>query len=212
MNPTLLIELLTEELPPKALPKLGAAFADNLFAELQKLGFVPAETEYTTFASPRRLAVSIPNVAAVQPEQNIEKRGPAVAAGFKDGNPTPALLGFARSCGLAAEDVANLETVNDGKQDVFVYRMSKAGAALSTLLDGLVAATLKKLPAPKMMRWGERDGQFIRPVHGLVMLHGDDVIAGQVLHLTAGRTTQGHRFLSSGELVLNNAAEYARKL
>ncbi len=212
MNPTLLIELLTEELPPKALPKLGAAFADNVFAELQKLGFVPAETEYTTFASPRRLAVSIPNVAAVQPEQNIEKRGPAVAAGFKDGNPTPALLGFARSCGLAADAIASLETVNDGKQDVYVYRMSKAGAALSTLLDGLVAATLKKLPAPKMMRWGEREGQFIRPVHGLVMLHGDNVIDGQVLHLTADRKTQGHRFLSKGELVLNSAAEYARVL
>ncbi|QZA77952.1 glycine--tRNA ligase subunit beta [Deefgea tanakiae] len=212
MNPTLLIELFTEELPPKALPKLGAAFADHIFAELQKLGFVPADTEYTTFASPRRLAVSIPNVAAVQPEQNIEKRGPAVVAGFKDGNPTPALLGFARSCGLAPEAVTSLETVNDGKQDVFVYRMSKAGEALSAVLSGLVATTLKKLPAPKMMRWGDRDGQFIRPVHGLVMLHGDDVIDGQVLHLTAGRTTQGHRFLSAGELILKTASEYARVL
>ncbi|MBM5571953.1 MULTISPECIES: glycine--tRNA ligase subunit beta [Deefgea] len=212
MNPTLLIELFTEELPPKALPKLGAAFADHLFAELQKLGFVPAGTEYTTFASPRRLAVSIPNVAAVQPEQHIEKRGPAVTAGFKDGNPTPALLGFARSCGLAADAVSSLETVHDGKQDVYVYRMSKAGEALSAVLSGLVAATLKKLPAPKMMRWGDREGQFIRPAHGLVMLHGDDVIAGQVLHLSAGRTTQGHRFLSNGELVLNSASEYARKL
>ena len=212
MNPTLLIELFTEELPPKALPKLGAAFAGHIFAELQKLGFVPADAEYTTFASPRRLAVSIPNVAAVQPEQNIEKRGPAVASGFKDGNPTPALLGFARSCGLAPEAVASLETVNDGKQDVFVYRMSKAGEALSSVLSALVAVTLKKLPAPKMMRWGDRDGQFIRPVHGLVILHGDDVIDGQVLHLTAGRTTQGHRFLSAGELILKTASEYARVL
>lgn len=212
MNPTLLIELFTEELPPKALPKLGAAFADNLFAELQKLGFVPEGTEYTTFASPRRLAVSIPNVAAVQPEQHIEKRGPAVAAGFKDGNPTPALLGFARSCGLAADAVSSLETVHDGKQDVYVYRMSKAGEALSAVLSGLVAATLKKLPAPKMMRWGDREGQFIRPAHGLVMLHGDDVVEGQVLHLTAGRSTLGHRFLSSGELILNTASEYPRKL
>jgi len=212
MNPTLLIELFTEELPPKALPKLGAAFADQLFAELQKLGFVPADTEYTTFASPRRLAVSIPNVAAVQPEQHIEKRGPAVAAGFKDGNPTPALLGFARSCGLAADAVSSLETVHDGKQDVYVFRMSKAGEALSAVLSGLVAATLKKLPAPKMMRWGDREGQFIRPAHGLVMLHGDEVVEGQVLHLTAGRSTLGHRFLSSGELILNTASEYARKL
>ncbi|WP_027470020.1 glycine--tRNA ligase subunit beta [Deefgea rivuli] len=212
MNPTLLIELFTEELPPKALPKLGAVFAESIFAELVKLGFVPEGTEFVPFASPRRLAVSIPNVAAVQPEQNIEKRGPAVASGFKDGNPTPALLGFARSCGLAPEAVASLETVNDGKQDVFVFRSSKAGEAMSAVLSTVVAAALKKLPAPKMMRWGEREGQFIRPVHGLVMLHGDDVIAGQVLHLTAGRTTQGHRFLSSGELVLNNASEFARVL
>lgn len=212
MNPTLLIELLTEELPPKALPVLGAVFADTIFAELQKLGFVPAGTEYITFASPRRLAVSIPNVAAVQPEQNIEKRGPAVAAGFKDGKPTPASLGFARSCGLAAEALADLETLHDGKQDIYVFRSSKAGEALSAVLSTAVAATLKKLPAPKMMRWGEREGQFIRPVHGLVMLHGDDVIAGQVLHLTSDRKTQGHRFLSSGELVLNTASEYPRLL
>ena len=198
MNPTLLIELLTEELPPKALPKLGAVFAESIFAELVKLGFAPADTEYIIFASPRRLAVSIPNVAAVQPEQKIEKRGPAVASGFKDGQPTPALLGFARSCGLGAQAVADLETMHDGKQDIYVFRSSKAGEALSALLGGVVAASLKKLPAPKMMRWGEREGQFIRPVHGLVMLHGDDVIAGQVLHLTSDRKTKGHRFLSSG--------------
>ncbi|QKJ66633.1 glycine--tRNA ligase subunit beta [Deefgea piscis] len=212
MNPTLLIELLTEELPPKALPKLGAVFADTIFAELQKLGFVPADAQYTTFASPRRLAVSIANVAAVQPEQAIEKRGPAVAAGFKDGQPTPALLGFARSCGLAADAVNSLEKLHDGKQEVFVFRMTKAGQALDEVLAGIVAAALKKLPAPKLMRWGDRDGQFIRPVHGLMMLHGDDLIAGQILHLNSRRSTLGHRFLSSGELVLSNADDYARLL
>ncbi|WP_288842602.1 glycine--tRNA ligase subunit beta [uncultured Deefgea sp.] len=212
MNPTLLIELLTEELPPKALPKLGAVFAESIFAELQKMGFVPADTAYVTFASPRRLAVSIPNVAAVQPEQAIEKRGPAVAAGFKDGQPTPALLGFARSCGLTADAVNSLEKLHDGKQDVFVFRMSKPGQTLNEVLAGIVAAALKKLPAPKLMRWGDRDGQFIRPVHGLMMLHGDDLIAGQILHLNSRRSTLGHRFLSSGELVLSSADDYARML
>ncbi|WP_157314301.1 glycine--tRNA ligase subunit beta [Chitinibacter sp. GC72] len=212
MNPTLLIELFTEELPPKALPKLGAAFADGIFAELVKLGFAPAGAEAVTFASPRRLAVTIADVAAVQPEQSIEKRGPAVSAGMKDGKPSPALLGFARSCGLAPEAIDSLETVHDGKQDVYVFRSVKAGEPLAAVLSDIVAATLKKLPAPKMMRWADREGQFIRPVHGLTMLHGSDVIAGQVLHLESGRITRGHRFLSKGEISLNTAEGYARQM
>ncbi|QLI81040.1 glycine--tRNA ligase subunit beta [Chitinibacter fontanus] len=212
MNPTLLIELFTEELPPKALSKLGAAFADGIFAELVKLGFVAGDAEAVTFASPRRLAVTIANVAAVQPEQTIEKRGPAVAAGMKDGKPSPALLGFARSCGLAPEAVESLETVHDGKQDVYVFRSVKAGEALAAVLSDIVAATLKKLPAPKMMRWADREGQFIRPVHGLTMLHGSDVIAGKVLHLESGRVTRGHRFLSNGDISINSAEGYARQM
>ncbi|WP_373974312.1 glycine--tRNA ligase subunit beta [Chitinibacter sp. SCUT-21] len=212
MNPTLLIELFTEELPPKALPKLGTAFADGIFAELVSRGFAAADAEAVTFASPRRLAVTIANVAAVQPEQTIEKRGPAVSAGMKDGKPSPALLGFARSCGLAPEAVDSLETVHDGKQDVYVFRSVKAGEPLAAVLSDIVAATLKKLPAPKMMRWADREGQFIRPVHGLTMLHGSDVIAGKVLHLDAGRTTRGHRFLSNGEISINTAEGYARQM
>lgn len=212
MNPTLLIELLTEELPPKALLKLGTAFAGGIFEELAKLGFAAKDADYATYASPRRLAVSIPAVAAIQPDQQIEKKGPAVASGFKDGQPTPALLGFARSCGLAADQLDQLEKMSDGKQDVFVYRSLKKGEALAGVLSGIIEATLKKLPAPKMMRWGDRDGQFIRPVHRLTVLHGADVIPARVLHLEAGRTTLGHRFLSSGEIVLGDATEYAGKL
>ncbi len=212
MNPTLLIELFTEELPPKALPKLGATFAESIAAELVKLGFAPASSEVNTFASPRRLAVTVADVAAVQPEQAIEKRGPAVSAGFKDGQPSPALLGFARSCGLSAEQLDQLGTVHDGKQDVYVFRSVKAGEPLATVLADIVAAAVKKLPAPKMMRWADRDGQFIRPVHGLIMLHGDEVVPGQVLHLSSGQTTRGHRFLSQGELTIANAAGYARQM
>ena len=209
MNPTLLIELLTEELPPKALVRLGAAFSAGIFDELAKLGFVAKDAEYASFASPRRLAVSIPGVMAVQPEQQIERKGPAVAAGFKDGQPTPALLGFARSCGVAAEQ---LKKGSDGKQEVFIFRSTKPGESLVNVLSGIIEAALKKLPAPKMMRWGDRDGQFIRPVHRLTVLHGADVVAARVLHLEAGRTTLGHRFLSQGEITLAHADEYAGKL
>ncbi|MBS1156978.1 MAG: glycine--tRNA ligase subunit beta [Proteobacteria bacterium] len=212
MNPTLLIELLTEELPPKALVRLGAAFSSAIFDELAKLGFVAKETEYASYASPRRLAVSIPGVAAIQPEQRIERKGPAVAAGFKDGKPTPALLGFARSCGIAPEALDQLEQGSDGKQDVFIFRSVKPGESLVAVLSGIIEAALKKLPAPKMMRWGDRDGQFIRPVHRLTVLHGADVVPARVLHLESGRATLGHRFLSTGEITLARAEEYAGKL
>ena len=209
MNPTLLIELLTEELPPKALARLGTAFSTGIFDELAKLGFVAKETEYASFASPRRLAISIPSVAAIQPEQHIERKGPAVAAGLKDGQPTPALLGFARSCGVSVDQLA---TGSDGKQEVFLFRTVKAGEALTNVLSGIIESTLKKLPAPKMMRWGDRDGQFIRPIHRLTVLHGEEVIPAKVLHLSSGRTTLGHRFLSQGEITLAHADEYAGKL
>ena len=212
MNQTLLIELLTEELPPKALGRLGAAFSGAIFDELAKLGFAAKDAECATFASPRRLAISIPAVAAIQPDQQIEKKGPAVAAGFKDGQPTPALLGFARSCGLAADQLDQLEKGSDGKQDVFLFKTIKSGQPLAAVLSGIIEAALKKLPAPKMMRWGDRDGQFIRPVHRLTVLHGADVIPARVLHLESGRTTLGHRFLSQGEIVLAHADEYAGKL
>ncbi|TJZ79052.1 glycine--tRNA ligase subunit beta [Chitiniphilus eburneus] len=209
MSQTLLIELLTEELPPKALPKLGAVFAQTIFDELARLGFVAKDAQHHAFASPRRLAVTVSGVLAVQPDQHVERRGPAVAAGFKDGAPTPALAGFARSCGV---QVSELEQGSDGKQDVFVFRSVKPGQPLAEVLSGLVDAALRKLPAPKMMRWGDRDGQFIRPVHGLVMLHGADVIPGGVLHLQSGRVTRGHRFLSQGEITLTDAESYARTL
>ncbi|GGP27783.1 glycine--tRNA ligase subunit beta [Silvimonas amylolytica] len=210
MSQTLLIELFTEELPPKALPRLGASFAQTLFDELARLGFVGKDVEFHPFASPRRLAVSIPGVLAVQPDQAVEKKGPAVAAGFKDGQPTPALAGFARSCGVTPDQ---LEKGHDGKQDVFVFRTTKTGEPLANVLSGLVELALKKLPAPKMMRWGSRDGQFIRPIHGLIALHGTDVIPTKALHLDAGRVTRGHRFLSQAdEISLANADTYARTL
>ena len=206
---TLLIELLTEELPPKALEKLANSFADTITDELKKLQFVAADIAANVYASPRRLAVQIPAVAAIQPDQHIVRRGPAVSAGMKDGQPSPALAGFARSCGV---DVAALTTVHDGKQDVFAYESTKAGEALAAVLSGIVATALKKLPAPKMMRWGSLDVQFVRPVHGLMMLHGEQVIAGEVLGLQSRNLTRGHRFLSAGDVTVANADAYARTL
>jgi len=206
---TLLIELLTEELPPKALEKLANSFADTITDELKKLQFVAADTAANVYASPRRLAVQIPAVAAIQPDQHIVRRGPAVSAGMKDGQPSPALAGFARSCGV---DVAALTTVHDGKQDVFAYESTKAGEALAAVLSGIVATALKKLPAPKLMRWGSLDVQFVRPVHGLMMLHGEQVIAGEVLGLQSRNLTRGHRFLSAGDVTVANADAYARTL
>lgn len=206
---TLLIELLTEELPPKALEKLANSFADTITDELKKLQFAPADAAANVYASPRRLAVQIPAVAAIQPDQHIVRRGPAVSAGMKDGQPSPALAGFARSCGV---DVAALTTVHDGKQDVYAYESTKAGEALSAVLSGIVATALKKLPAPKLMRWADLDLQFVRPVHGLMMLHGEQVIAGEVLGLQSRQLTRGHRFLSAGDVTVANADAYARTL
>ena len=209
MTATLLIELLTEELPPKALEKLAASFADTITDELKKLQFVAGNVQSHVFASPRRLAVQIPAVAAIQPEQHSVRRGPAVASGMKDGQPTPALAGFARSCGV---EVSQLTTVHDGKQDVYAHESTKAGESLSAVLSGIVAGALKKLPAPKLMRWGDLDVQFVRPVHGLMMLHGEQVVAGEVLGLQSGNVTRGHRFLSAGDVTIPSADAYPRTL
>ncbi|KMN79985.1 glycyl-tRNA synthetase subunit beta [Chromobacterium sp. LK11] len=209
MNQTLLIELLTEELPPKALEKLAASFAQTIGDELKKMEFAPADAEATVYASPRRLAVQLADVAALQPDQKITRKGPAVAAGLKDGQPTPALAGFARSCGV---EVSALSTMSDGKQDVYAYESVKQGQPLAAVLAEVVALALKKLPAPKLMRWGSLDVQFVRPVHGLIMLHGDAVVPGEVLGLQSGRHTRGHRFLSEGEVTVAKADAYARTL
>ncbi|MEY4730682.1 MAG: hypothetical protein RL020_1840 [Pseudomonadota bacterium] len=200
-----LIEVFTEELPPKALKKLGESFAKNIFDQLVKQQFVAADVKYAEFATPRRLGISIPNVLAIQPQQNIERKGPAVASAYKDGAPTPALTGFAKACGV---EITALENMSDGKQDVFVFRSTKPGASLDTVLAGVVEAALKQLPAPKLMRWGDGDVQFMRPVHGLVMMHGSRVIPGEVLGLKSSNTTYGHRFLSNGAITIPAADQY----
>ena len=209
MQDTLLIELRTEELPPKSLNTLGQVFASGIFEELKKRGFV-ADGGFTAYATPRRLAVSVEGVQDRQPDQNLTRKGPAVAAGFDaEGKPTPALAGFAKSCGT---DVAALEKHSDGKAEFFAFRSTKPGEQLEQHLAGIVEGVLKKLPIPKMMRWGDKEVQFVRPVHGLVMLHGDRIVPGEVLGLSSGNKMLGHRFLSKGEILVSRADQYEQAL
>lgn len=188
----LLIELGTEELPPKALDDLAGAFARGIVEGLEKRGVAGNYAAARAFASPRRLAVHIPAVAAAQPEQNVERRGPAVAAALgADGAPGKALVGFAQSCGV---EVSALEKLQTDKGEWFVFRAVKPGQPTASLLAEIVTESLKALPIPKAMRWGDRDDTFVRPVHTLLMLHGAEVVDGEVLGLKSGRLSQGHRF------------------
>jgi glycyl-tRNA synthetase beta chain len=206
----LLIELLTEELPPKSLSALGTRFADGIRRGLEELGFVDPGAAHTAFATPRRLAVLIPNVRSEQAEREVERKGPAVASGIgPDGKPTKALEGFARSCGVSIEQ---LQKMSDGKAEYFVFRSRKAGEPLDAHLAAVVREAVKALPIPKLMRWGEREVQFVRPVHGLILLHGSRIVPGEVLGLQAGRTTQGHRFMGSGQISVEHARDYAASL
>ncbi|WP_049261415.1 glycine--tRNA ligase subunit beta [Neisseria bacilliformis] len=209
MTQPLLIELLTEELPPKALNNLGNAFAAAVAEGLEKAQLTDGAAQYAAYASPRRLAVQVSNVKAVQDDQHIVKKGPAVANAMKDGVPTKALEGFARSCGT---DIGSLKIVHDGKQDVYAHEFTQAGKPLAGLLEDIINQAVKKLPIPKVMRWGSSTHTFVRPVHGLVVLHGAEVVPANVLGLQSGNTTLGHRFLSDGPIAIENADAYARQM
>ena len=209
MTQTLLIELLTEELPPKALNNLGNHFAASVAEGLEKAQLIDSEAEFTAYASPRRLAVQVKNVKAVQADQKIVKKGPAVANAMKDGAPTKALEGFARGAGAKIED---LTIVHDGKQDVYAYEYVQTGKPLGELLEDIINQAVKKLPIPKVMRWGSSTFTFVRPVHGLIVLHGGDIVNVSVLGLQSGNKTLGHRFLSSGEIAIENADSYAAQM
>ncbi|RAP56225.1 glycine--tRNA ligase subunit beta [Oleiagrimonas sp. MCCC 1A03011] len=189
---SLLIELGTEELPPKALDALSEAFAQGVVQGLKQQGIEADLAHAHRYCSPRRLAVHIPAVAPMQPDQAIERRGPAVKAGLDaDGQPTRALQGFAGSCGVGVDA---LETIETDKGAWYVYRAVQPGKALAELLPDIVAASLKQLPIPRPMRWADHDYAFVRPAHWLVMLHGADVIDAEIMELRSGRQTRGHRF------------------
>jgi glycyl-tRNA synthetase beta chain len=207
MPASLLIELRTEELPPKSLKRLSESLASGIGDGLKGLGFLSADAEVQPFATPRRLAVRVTGVLDKQPDRTVERRGPSVAAGLDaNGRPTPALAGFARSCGV---EVAKLARVAAEKGDQFAYRFKQKGEPLKSHLAPLLEAVLKKLPVARLMRWGAGEAQFVRPVHGVVLLHGSKVVPGTVLGLNSGNKTLGHRFLSKGAITITHADRYA---
>ncbi|SIQ92033.1 glycine--tRNA ligase subunit beta [Marinobacterium stanieri] len=196
-----LVELGTEELPPKALPTLSAAFMNGITAGLDAAGI--KYTEAKPYASPRRLAVLITNIDAQQPDRAIEKRGPATQA------PEKAVQGFAGSCGVSADQLEVMETP---KGNYYVYRGVEAGQSTASLLPGIISESLNKLPIPKRMRWGASRTEFVRPVKWLCMLLGDEVVEAEVLGLKAGRKTRGHRFHYNHDIELMAPADYAQVL
>jgi glycyl-tRNA synthetase beta chain len=203
-----LVELGTEELPPRALKTLASAFADGIVKRLTdaKLGM----GEATVYASPRRLAVHINALDTQQADQTIQRRGPAVSAAFDaDGNPTKAAEGFAKSCGMAVDQLDRLKT---DKGEWLVTNIEEKGVRTADLLADIVAESLATLPIPKRMRWGDRDAEFVRPAHWLVMLLGDEIIPASVLGLQADRLTRGHRFHSEGDIAIAHADQYAALL
>ncbi|MGH8671649.1 MAG: glycine--tRNA ligase subunit beta [Burkholderiales bacterium] len=207
MQATLLVELLTEELPPKILRELGHAFTLGMFRGLSEQGFLPMATDFDVFTTPRRLAVLAPGVFECQPDSVLERKGPSVASAMdRHGNPTNALRGFANSCGVAVEQ---LERRSDEKGEYFAYTAKRRGETLDAHLSDLVEQVLRKLPVAKLMRWGANEAQFVRPVHQLIMMHGDRIIPGKVLGLQSGNRTLGHRFMGEGEIVIADAGEYA---
>jgi glycyl-tRNA synthetase beta chain len=210
MKQTLLIELLTEELPPKALEKLSTTFADEVFGALKEQALAGADSVCTPYATPRRLALTISNVEALQPDRIIERKGPAVAAGLDaEGKPSKALEGFMRSANVTFE---RLQRASDGKSEYFVAKIEQKGKALDDYLTDIVGQALKKLPVPKLMRWGDKDHQFVRPVHALTVLHGSRVILVEVFGLQSGNVTHGHRFLSSEPITISHADTYESAL
>ena len=203
-----LVEIGTEELPPKALKTLATSFADNVEAELNQAGLSFDKIEW--FAAPRRLAVKVLNLVTQQPSKEIEKRGPAVSAAFDaEGKPTKAAEGWARGCGITVDQA---ERISTDKGEWLVHRAKIEGQPTKNLLNGIVANALAKLPIPKPMRWADKTVQFIRPVHTVTMLLGDELIEGEILGVASARTIRGHRFLGEKEFEIQHADQYPQLL
>ena len=200
----LLIELGTEELPPKSLRQLAESFASNVEAELTKADF--AFEKISWLASPRRLAIVITNLAASQADKIVEKRGPAVTVAFDaEGNATKAAQGWARSNGITVEQAERLVT---DKGEWLLFKAEVKGKTVAEVIPTIAADALAKLPIPKPMRWGATATQFIRPVHTVCMLFGNKLIQGELLGVESDRTIRGHRFLGEAELTINHADDY----
>ncbi|MGL4195833.1 MAG: glycine--tRNA ligase subunit beta, partial [Edwardsiella piscicida] len=205
---TFLVEIGTEELPPKALRSLAQAFADNFRSELDNAGL--AHGDIAWFAAPRRLALKVAALDAAQPDREIEKRGPAIAQAFDaDGKPTKAAEGWARGCGISVEQAERLTT---DKGEWLLYRAQQKGQRAQELLPTLVANALSRLPIPKLMRWGANDTQFVRPVHTVTLLLGSESIPATILGIQSDRVIRGHRFMGETEFTIDNADQYPQIL
>lgn len=204
----LLIEIGTEELPPKTLKTLMDAFE----AEIKK-GLDAADLSYQVthaYAAPRRLAVVVEGLIEKQADKLVERRGPAVASAFDDaGEPTRAVEGFAKSCGVT---VADLERIATDKGEWLVFKQEQAGAETSTLLADIVEKSLQSLPIAKRMKWGDLPGEFVRPVHWLVLLFGDQVVPMATLGVTSGRESRGHRFHHPDDITITSPTSYVAQM
>ncbi len=208
MSRDFLLELGCEELPPKKLYLLSQCLKDEVAKNLEEAGL--AYSEIQTFASPRRLALLIENLAAKQEDKIVERRGPAVKAAFTaDGNPTPAATGFATSCGVS---VADLETLENSKGSWLLYKQQQTGLTVQQLLPNLITAAIARLPIGRGMRWGSSELNFIRPVHWLVMLYGDEVVDATILGQKSERETYGHRVHCPQPFPVPQAADYEQLL
>ena len=213
----LLIELFTEELPPKALPKLGQAFAQGIHDALQAQGLVTSSSNTTSFASPRRLAVRLSQVLALAPEQSfVEKLMPVKVGLDAQGLATPALQKKLAAKGWAEMPVSALERESDGKQEYLVARGTAPGASLTEVLQAAIEAAIAALPIPKVMKYQLADGvtsvKFVRPAHALIALFDTQVIPATVLGLQSGRLTFGHRFLHPAAISIDSADSYEQQL
>lgn len=201
----LLIEIGTEELPPKALSRLSSAFSKGIVEGLDSADL--AHGACKSYAAPRRLAILVHALAESQPDKNIERRGPALTAAFdEEGCPSNAASGFARSCGV---EVDQLETLENDKGSWLVFRSEQQGKPAQELIPSIVQQALDKLPIPKRMRWADLKVQFVRPVHWIVLLFGDEVVNGEILGIHSGRETRGHRFHHPHDIYLGEPAAYA---
>ena len=206
----ILFELGTEELPPKALNTLGKSLYDGVIDELNKAEIGFDQTHSRWYASPRRLAFVLKNIDKAQADKSMQRKGPAVAAAFDaDGNPKPAAIGFARSVN---KDVSDLQTLKTDKGEWLVCEIEEKGKKTTELLPSFITNSIKKLPIPKPMRWGNHEFSFIRPVHWIILLQDDNIIPFEMFGLASGNISRGHRFHHPDEITIRSASSYVEQL
>jgi glycyl-tRNA synthetase beta chain len=204
----LLVEIGTEELPPKALRGLMDAFAANLVGAIDEARLEHGDTH--AYASPRRLAVIVDKLAVSQEDRRLSQKGPPVSVAYDDdGNPQPPAIAFAKKCGV---DIAELGRIETDKGEWLAAETVEKGKLAAELLPELIEKALAELPIPRRMRWGDGDAEFVRPVHWVVLLHGTSVVDGTVMGITCGNATMGHRFHSKGPITISAPSAYLETL